>query len=58
LLIEKPSMSALDLDINIGRPELALLAAELRDAYLPAPPEAIADGVVRTCAGCRASPCG
>jgi hypothetical protein len=53
LLIEQPSMTSLELDLHLSRPELALASAEIRDAYLSAPPEAIADGVARTCAGCR-----
>lgn len=53
LLIEHPSMTSLELDTCLIRPELALLSDELREAYPPVPPEAVADGVVRTCAGCR-----
>lgn len=53
LLIEQPAMSALELEKHLGRSELALLSTELRQAYLPVPPEAVADGLVRTCAGCR-----
>ncbi|WP_344253238.1 restriction endonuclease-related protein [Pseudonocardia hydrocarbonoxydans] len=52
LLIERPAITALDLDTALTRPELAPLSDELRSAYVPAPPEAISDGVVRTCAGC------
>ncbi|GAA3450548.1 hypothetical protein [Dactylosporangium matsuzakiense] len=53
LLIRHPAIAALDLDSRLAEPDLALLAGEVRDAYLPAPPQAIADGVVRTCAGCN-----
>ncbi|HMA45943.1 MAG TPA: hypothetical protein VKP11_01820 [Frankiaceae bacterium] len=53
LLIEHPAITALALDERLARPELAMLAAEVREAYAPAPLEAIADGVVRTCGGCR-----
>jgi hypothetical protein len=52
LLIEQPAITALALDENLARPELAVLAAEIRQAYAEAPPEAIADGIVRTCGGC------
>lgn len=53
LLIRHPAITALDLDSRLAAPDLALLASEVRDAYVPAPPEAIADGVVRTCGGCN-----
>jgi hypothetical protein len=53
LLIEQPLMSLRSLDQHLARPELAMLSAEIRDAYPPVPPEGVADGVVRTCAGCR-----
>ncbi len=53
LLIEHPTLTALALDERLATPELALLAGEVRQAYAEVPPEAIADGVVRTCAGCR-----
>jgi hypothetical protein len=52
LLIEQPAITALELDENLNRPELAVVADEVRQAYIEAPPEAIADGVVRTCGGC------
>ena len=45
LLIERPAITALDLDTALTRPELAPLSDELRSAYVPAPPEAISDGV-------------
>ncbi len=53
LLIRQPAITAIDLDSRLAEPDLALLASEVRDAYVPAPPEVIADGVVRTCAGCK-----
>jgi hypothetical protein len=53
LLIERPAITALDFDTQLGDPHLALLAAEARQAYADAPPEAIADGIVRTCGGCH-----
>ncbi|MEV0610807.1 hypothetical protein AB0I61_31050 [Polymorphospora rubra] len=53
LLIRHPAITALDLDARLAEPDLALLAAEVRDAYRPAPPEATADGVIRTCGGCN-----
>lgn len=52
LLIRKPAITALDLDVRLAEPELALLAGEARQAYVEAPPEAAADGMVRTCGGC------
>jgi hypothetical protein len=52
LLIERPSISALELDEQLACPVLALLADEVRRAYVEASLEAIADGVVRTCGGC------
>jgi hypothetical protein len=53
LLIEKPAITALMLDEQLARPELAALGDQLRQAYVEAPLEAIADGVVRTCGGCN-----
>lgn len=53
LLIEQPAITALALDGQLAVPELAILADEVRQAYTEAPPEAIADGIVRTCGGCR-----
>jgi hypothetical protein len=53
LLIEQPAITALALDQQVATAALALLADELRHAYAAAPPEAVADGVVRTCGGCQ-----
>jgi hypothetical protein len=53
LLIEQPSITALGLDEQLARPELAALTDQVRQAYLAAPLEAIADGIVRTCGGCN-----
>jgi hypothetical protein len=53
LLIRNPAITALDLDTRLADPELALLADEIRRSYEQVPPEAIADGVVRTCGGCN-----
>lgn len=53
LLIEQPLMTTRSLDQHLTRPELAMLSGEIRDAYPAVPPEGIADGVVRTCDGCR-----
>ncbi|MFC7483025.1 hypothetical protein ACFQX7_27700 [Luedemannella flava] len=53
LLIEQPSITALDLDEQLARPTLAVVAAQVREAYVEAPLEAITDGVVRTCGGCH-----
>src|SRR5262249_34621553 len=53
LLIERPAITPLALGGHLAAPELAILADEVRQAYVDAPPEAIADGVVRTCAGCH-----
>jgi hypothetical protein len=53
LLISKPAITAFDLDARLADPHLALLAEEVRQAYADAPPEAIADGIVRTCEGCH-----
>jgi hypothetical protein len=53
LLIEQPAITALALDEKLTLPELAILADEVRQAYIEAPPEATADGIVRTCAGCH-----
>ncbi|GAA0360199.1 hypothetical protein NE235_16620 [Actinoallomurus spadix] len=53
LLIRQPAISALELDTRLGTSDLALLADEVRQAYEPVPPEAVADGVVRTCSGCN-----
>jgi hypothetical protein len=53
LLIRRPAITALELDACLAEPDLALLADEVRRAYLPVPPEAIADGLVRTCGGCN-----
>jgi hypothetical protein len=53
LLIEQPSITALALDEQLARPELAALTDQVRQAYVEAPLEAIADGVVRTCGGCN-----
>jgi len=53
LLIERPAITALELDHALTRPELAVLAEELRRSYVGVPPEAEAEGVVRTCAGCH-----
>jgi len=53
LLIEHPAITELDLDAYRARGDLALLAEDIRQAYTPVPPEAVADGIVRTCAGCQ-----
>ncbi|GGN18720.1 hypothetical protein GCM10010109_31970 [Actinoplanes campanulatus] len=53
LLIERPAITALGLDARLADPELAVVADELRLAYPEAPPEARADGIVRTCGGCN-----
>ncbi|HYU85339.1 MAG TPA: hypothetical protein VEK80_11095 [Kribbellaceae bacterium] len=53
LLISKPAITALDLDARLADPHLALLSSEVRQAYADVPPEAIADGIVRTCGGCH-----
>ncbi|BCY13182.1 hypothetical protein L3i22_082700 [Actinoplanes sp. L3-i22] len=53
LLIERPAITALELDTKLADPALAIVAAELRQAYPEVPPEAKADGIVRTCAGCN-----
>jgi hypothetical protein len=53
LLIEHPAITALDLDERLGHPDLAMLADQVRQAYAPAPPEALAAGVARTCGGCE-----
>lgn len=53
LLVEHPVLTALELDIRLADPELALVADQVRQAYPTAPPEAASDGVVRTCGGCR-----
>ncbi|RSM46224.1 hypothetical protein DMB66_49960 [Actinoplanes sp. ATCC 53533] len=53
LLVEYPVLTALELDTRLADPELALVADQVRQAYPEAPPEAAADGVVRTCGGCR-----
>ncbi len=53
LLIRHPAITAFDLDARLAGADLAVLSDEVRDAYRPAPPEAIADGVVRTCGGCN-----
>ena len=53
LLIERPVLTALELDAHRADPVLAVVAAELANAYPDVPPEARADGVVRTCAGCH-----
>jgi hypothetical protein len=52
LLIRRPAITELELDTQLSKPDLALLSAEVREAYDPVPPEAVADGVVRTCGGC------
>ncbi|MEV6373611.1 hypothetical protein [Micromonospora musae] len=52
LLIRQPAIAAIELDARLADPNLALLADEVRQAYVEAPPEAMADGVIRTCAGC------
>ncbi|MBI1758769.1 MAG: hypothetical protein HYR62_06035 [Actinobacteria bacterium] len=52
LLIRRPAITALELDSGLAAPNLALLADEVRQAYVPVPVEAVADGVVRTCGGC------
>ena len=52
LLIEHPAISALALDEHLAGPDLAMLSEEVRQAYLQVPPEAVADGIVRTCGGC------
>jgi hypothetical protein len=53
LLIRYPAITALELDTRLAGPDLALLADEVRRAYEPVPPEAVADGVLRTCGGCN-----
>lgn len=53
LLIEQPAITALALDQQLATAALALLSDELRQAYAPAPAEAAAAGVIRTCGGCR-----
>src|SRR5690606_21778557 len=53
LLIRHPAITAFALDARLAGADLAVLSDEVRDAYRPAPPEAIADGVVRTCGGCN-----
>ncbi len=53
LLIERPAITALELDMKLADPALAIVADELRQAYPEVPPEAKADGIVRTCAGCH-----
>ncbi|WP_433300968.1 hypothetical protein ACQP2F_04740 [Actinoplanes sp. CA-030573] len=52
LLVEHPVLTALELDVRLADPDLALVADQVRQAYPDAPPEAAADGVVRTCGGC------
>ncbi|GLY21628.1 hypothetical protein [Micromonospora sp. NBRC 101691] len=52
LLIRQPAIAAIELDARLADPDLALLANEVRQAYVEAPPEAMADGVIRTCRGC------
>ncbi|MEV8374992.1 hypothetical protein AB0P21_19810 [Kribbella sp. NPDC056861] len=52
LLISRPSITSIEIDAMLAEPHLALLAGEVRRAYADAPPEAIADGIVRTCGGC------
>lgn len=52
LLIERPVLTALELDTRLATAELSPLADQLRQAYAQTPPEAAADGVIRTCAGC------
>ncbi|MEV1328425.1 hypothetical protein AB0J20_02470 [Micromonospora costi] len=52
LLIRQPAIAAMELDARLADPDLALLSDEVRQAYVEAPPEAMADGVIRTCGGC------
>ncbi|WP_306356740.1 MULTISPECIES: hypothetical protein [unclassified Nocardia] len=52
LLVECPAMSERELLKQLGRPELTLLAHELRSAYRPAPPETLVGGFAEVCGGC------
>jgi hypothetical protein len=53
LLIERPVLTAFDLQRHRAKPALALLADQLRDAYQPAPTECIDKGRLICCAVCR-----
>jgi hypothetical protein len=53
LLVERPAMSERDLTLQLARPELALIAKEVRAAYRPAPPETAIEGYAAVCGGCR-----
>lgn len=52
LLVEHPVLTALELDTRLADPALAPVADQVRQAYPEAPPEAAADGIIRTCGGC------
>ncbi len=52
LLIERPAMSERDLALTLARPDLSLLATQLRGAYRPAPGETLVGGYALVCAGC------
>lgn len=53
LLVERPAMSERDLTLQLARPELALIANEVRAAYRPAPAETTIGGYAVVCGGCR-----
>jgi restriction endonuclease in pPIWI_RE module len=53
LLIERPVLTALDLQQQLARPELRILTEQLKAAYRPAPSPALVDGHYHCCAGCN-----
>lgn len=52
LLVRQPTISAIDLQRAKMNPHLRILASELGEAYIPAPPSAMIDGQFQLCGYC------